>query len=158
MSAALQTEASTRFEALIGEGLAQARQGAVLVVEASGFPPARVKWLQRQLEQVVPGAAVQPAGEGLLVFLVKHAGPAESWLLGDRVRRQLTLTGWEGAVVSSASWPVQGSSPMEVMAAALAGLFDERSRLDRERAERDVLVEVDGQAFDFCSAGELLSG
>lgn len=148
----------SNFEDLVDEGFALARQGAVLVVEAPGFHPTRVRWLGQQLAELVPGSAVHAAGDSLFVILVRHAGPAESWLLVERVRRQLAKTGWEQAVVASASWPVQGSSPMDVVAAALASLFDERSRLEGEQHRRDVFLDVDGGGFNWASAGELLTG
>ena len=159
MSAALEIEAQgSNFEDLVTEGFAKARQGAVLVVEARGFHPTRVRWLGQQLGQLIPGAAVHPAGDSLFVILVRHAGPAEAWLMVERLRRQLGKTGWERAVVASACWPVQGSSPMDVVAAALASLFDERMRVEAELHRADVLIDFDGGAFNWASAGELLSG
>jgi hypothetical protein len=48
---------------------------------------------------------------------------------------------------------------MDVVAAALASLYDERERLERRISEREVRLEVDGhENFDWASAGELLSG
>ena len=151
-------EPSPTFEDVVNEGFARARQGSVLVVEARGFHPTRLRWLGRELGQLVPGGAVHPAGDSLFVVLVRHAGPAESWLLVERVRRQLAKTGWERAVVAAATWPVQGSSPMDVVAAALASLFDERSRLETELHKHDVFLDLDGGGFNWASAGELLSG
>ena len=151
-------EQNLTFEDIVNEGFAKARQGAVLVVEARGFHPTRQRWLGLQLAQLVPGGAVHAAGDSLFVILVRHAGPAESWLLVERVRRQLAKTGWERAVVASASWPVQGSSPMDVVAAALASLFDERTRVETELHRHDVFLDLDGGGFNWASAGELLSG
>ena len=146
MSAAREIEEQgSSFEGIVTEGFAKARQGAVLVVEARGFHPTRVRWLGQQLSQLIPGGAV-------------HAGPAESWLMVERLRRQLAKTGWERAVVASACWPVQGSSPMDVVAAALASLFDERLRVETELHRADVFIDFEGGAFNWASAGELLSG
>lgn len=159
MSAAQETEDPTSsFEEIVNEGFARARQGAVLVVEARGFHPTRVRWLGQQLGQLVPGSAVHSAGDSLFLILVRHAGPAETWLLVERLRRQLAKTGWERVVVASGCWPVQGSSPMDVVAAALASLFDERFRLESELHSRDIFVDFDGDGFNWSSAGELLSG
>ncbi len=163
MSAAREYEASSSFEALVAAGFERARQGAVLVVEARGLPAPRVRWLERQLSALIPGGAVHLAGDALFVIIVRHAGAAETWLLVERLRRQLTRTGWERAAVASATWPVQGSSPMDVVAAALASLFDERSRLEHEWSQREVWLQLDeqhggGSGFNWASAGELLSG
>ena len=159
MSAAREFEQSATFEEVVGEGFSRAGQGAVLVVEAQGLPSPRVRWLERQLASFIPGGAVHLAGDTLFVIVVRHAGPAETWLLVERLRRQLNKTGWDQAVVASASWPVQGSSPMDVVAAALASLFDERSRLEREWSRHEVWLELEGHGgFNWSSAGDLLSG
>ncbi|MDP1825353.1 MAG: hypothetical protein Q8L48_19000 [Archangium sp.] len=158
MSAQEAEQQPSSFEDVVNEGFARARQGAVLVVEARGFHPTRVRWLGQQLSQLVPGSAVHPAGDSLFLMLVRHAGPAETWLLVERLRRQLMKTGWDRVVVASGCWPVQGSSPMDVVAAALASLFDERFRVETELHTRDIFVDIDGGAFNWSSAGELLSG
>jgi hypothetical protein len=159
MSAAQQWQQTSSFEELVSEGFARARQGAVLVVEASGLPAPRVRWLERQLVASIPGGAVHLAGDALFVIIVRHAGPAETWLLVERLRRQLGKSGWERAVVASATWPVQGSSPMDVVAAALASLFDERTRFEHELSQREVWIEFEGHGgFNWASAGDLLSG
>lgn len=156
MSAALPLQEPTlNFEQLVEEGFSRARQGAVLVVDARG---AQLGWLSRKLSLLVPGSEVLDAGESLFILLVRHAGPAESWLLVDRARRQLKDWGWPRAVMASACWPMQGSSPMDVVASALASLFDERTRADAELTQADLQVEVDGSGFWWGAAGELLSG
>jgi len=159
MSAAAKWQEPTSFEELVSEGFSRARQGAVLVVEAQGLPPLRVRWLERQLVSSIPGGAVHLAGDALFVIIVRHAGPAETWLLVERLRRTLAKSGWERAVVASATWPVQGSSPMDVVAAALASLFDERSELEQEVNRREVWLDLEGHGgFNWASAGDLLSG
>ncbi|MFZ5439234.1 MAG: hypothetical protein ACOZQL_04455 [Myxococcota bacterium] len=159
MSAAHAYREETAFEALVSEAFGGARQGAVLVVEARDVPAPRLPWLQQLLSTSVPGGAVHLAGEGLLLIVVRHAGPAETWLLVERLRRKLPRSGWERVVVASATWPVQGSSPMDVVAAALASLFDERTRLEQEWSHREVWLEVDGHVgFNWGYAGELLTG
>lgn len=159
MSAATKWQETTSFEELVSEGFSRARQGAVLVVEAQGLPPLRVRWLERQLVTSIPGGAVHLAGDALFVIIVRHAGPAETWLLVERLRRTLAKSGWERAVVASATWPVQGSSPMDVVAAALASLFDERSELEQEVNRREVWLDLEGHGgFNWASAGDLLSG
>ena len=156
MSAAQPQEAPTpNFEQLVEDGFSRARQGAVLVLDARGAQPS---WLSRKLAQLVPGGEVLDAGDSLFILLVRHAGPAESWLLVERARRQLKEWGWNRAVMASACWPMQGSSPMDVVAAALASLFDERTRVDAELTKADLQVEVDGSGFWWGAAGELLSG
>ncbi len=148
-------EPLSNFEQLVEEGVSRARQGSVLVVDARGTQPA---WLRRKLALLVPGGELLDAGDSLFILLVRHAGPGESWLLVERARRQLKEWGWHRAVMASACWPMQGSSPMDVVAAALASLFDERTRVDAELTKADLQVEVDGSGFWWGSAGELLSG
>jgi hypothetical protein len=159
MSAARQFDPGSTFEDIVSEGFSRARQGAVIVVESRGLPAPRVRWLERQLMTSIPGGAVHLAGDSLFVILVRHAGPAETWLLVERLRRQLVKSGWEHTLVASATWPVQGSSPMDVVAAALASLFDERTRFEQERGQHEVWLELEGHGgFNWASAGDLLSG
>ena len=69
---ALEIEAQgSNFEDLVTEGFAKARQGAVLVVEARGFHPTRVRWLGQALERT----------HGCLVVLrVQLEGVNEPWV------------------------------------------------------------------------------
>lgn len=159
MSAAQQYQDESSFEALVAEAFGGARRGAVVVVEARGVPAPRLAWLHRALTSYVPGGVVHLAGDGLFVVIVRHAGPAETWLLVERLRRKLPRHGWDRAVVASATWPVQGSSSMDVVAAALASLFDERTRMEREVSRREVWLELEGHGgFNWDCAGELLTG
>lgn len=159
MSAALQYREETSFEEVVVEAFGGARQGAVVVVEAKGLPGPRLPWLERALVASVPGGVVHLAGDALFVIVLRHAGPAETWLMVERLRRQLPKQGWDRTVIASATWPVQGSSPMDVVAAALASLFDERTRLEHEWSRREVWLEIDGHgAFNWDCAGELLTG
>jgi hypothetical protein len=159
MSAAKQLEPDVSFEDLVDEGFEGTREGAVIIVESRGVPFPRQRWLARQLEGWLPGGVVHQA-ESLFVVLMRHAGAAETWMLVERLRRQLKKSGWDHVVVGSASWPMQGSTPMDVVAAALASLSDERERSEREWAMRELWFEVDASAggFNWASAGELLTG
>jgi hypothetical protein len=56
-----------------------------------------------------------------------------------------------------ATWPMQGSTPVEVVSAAAAALLDEHTRHD-ESATDEVRLEVDGQALFLGVAGDLLTG
>lgn len=145
-------------ETLVREAFSAARQGAVLVVEGKDYHPTRVRWLGHQLARDIAGAEVHRAGESLFLVLIPHAGPAEAWLVVDRLKRSLARTGWERAVVASATWPVQGSSPTDVVAAALAALFDARARLERETPGWTWAFDVDGQGLSFHAEAELLTG
>ncbi|MFT3710567.1 MAG: hypothetical protein QM817_23325 [Archangium sp.] len=151
--------AGVTFEELVTEGFAGTRQGAVIVVESKVLPTPRMRWLARQIEQLVPDGVVHFASEGLCVLVLRHAGPAETWLTVERMRRQFTAEqGWERTVVGSATWPVQGSTPMDVIAAALASLYDERERAEQEWGEVELRFEHDEHAERWASAGELLTG
>ena len=146
------------FEDVVAEGFAGARQGAVVLVEARGVPSQRRGWLARQVEQLLPGGLVHVAPEGLLLVLLRHTGPGEAWHLVERLKRQLAKTGWERTVVGSAVWPVQGHTPMDVVAAALVSLSDERERCEEEWALKETLFAVDDERFTWASASELLTG
>lgn len=134
------------------------RQGAVIVVESRELPSPRHRWLARQVEAALPGGIVHAASDGLIVVLLRHAGPAETWLMVERLRRSLARTGWEKAVTASATWPMQGYTPMDVIAAALASLSDERARAEAEWAEQELQLSLDDGDSRFDSAGELLTG
>lgn len=160
MSAAEKLQPEVSFEELVEDGFDGARQGAVILVESRGVPFPRQRWLSRQLEQWVPGGVVHEA-EGYCVIILRHAGPAETWLLTDRMRRQLKKSGWDHVVVSAATWPMQGSTAMDVVAAALASLYDERERAERDWAARELWLEVEAAqtgGFHWASAGDLLTG
>lgn len=147
------------FEELVTQEVSQARQGAVVVVEARGLPSARMRWLERQLETSLQRGVVLQAAESLVLVVVPGVGPAETWLTVERLRRQLANNGWERAVVGFATWPVQGSSPMDVVAAALASLFDEHARIEAELAQEELHLDLQEHGgFRFASAGDLLSG
>lgn len=158
MSAAQRIEGNLSFEELVAEGFEGTRQGAVIVVESRELPTPRLRWLARHVESMVAGGMVHAASDGLIVVLLRHAGPAETWLVVERMRRSLVHTGWEKTVVGSATWPVQGSTPMDVIAAALASLYDERERAEAAWAEHELSLDVDERASSFASAGELLTG
>lgn len=140
------------------EELGRSRQGAVLLVDGSALPRARLHWLKRQLELLVPDTDVHAANDVLFLLVVPHVGAAETWLLVERLRRQLGRTGWERAVVASACWPLQGTSPMDVVAAALAALFDERLQHGEEPITFETAFDFDEASLDFEPAGELLTG
>ena len=115
MSAAVELADSTlNFERVVESGFGDARQGVVIVVEARGVHP-RGR-LGQLLAILIPGGAVHAAGESLFVILVRHAGPAESWLMVERARTKLREAGWDRVAMASACWPIQGSSPMHVVA------------------------------------------
>ena len=51
-----------------------------------------------------------------------------------------------------------GQAELDV-AAALASLFDERTRFEQERGQHEVWLELEGHGgFNWASAGDLLSG
>jgi hypothetical protein len=120
------------------------REGAVIVVDASRYHPTRVRWLARAL---AAEGTVHLAGEGLVLLVLGGVGLAEAWLVLERVRQQIEEDGWAYAVASMACWPLHGSSTTDVVAAALAGLVDERARAD---------PPVDHG--DWTAAGEFLTG
>lgn len=152
-------EEAVSFEQLVEDGFAETRQGAVIVVESRELPSPRHRWLARQVESLIPGGIVHSASDGLIVVLVRHAGPAETWLIVERMRRSLLCTGWEKTVVGSATWPMQGVTPMDVIAAALASLYDERERAEAMWAEQELQLELDeDRSIGIASAGELLTG
>ena len=150
-------DVSQGFEAFVAESFGNARQGAVLVVEAPHTLGARAAWLERQLPVLVPGA-LHVGPDGLYLLIVPHVGAAEAWLLVEHLRRQLERAGWEGLVVASASWPLQGSSPMDAVAASLAALLDERTNMDALIRGDDGSFMIGDEDFSFGNAGELLTG
>jgi hypothetical protein len=158
MSAAERLEGGVSFEELVAEGFDGTRQGAVIIVESRAVPTARHRWLARQVEALAPDGVVHAASDGLIVVLLRHAGPGETWVVVERMRRGLMRSGWEHTVVGSATWPVQGSTPMDVIAAALASLYDERERCEALWLEQELTLAVDDRTSSFASAGELLTG
>lgn len=160
MSAARRIEEeAVSFEQLVAEGFDDTRQGAVIVVESRELPSPRHRWLARQVESLIPGGVVHSASDGLIVVLVRHAGAAETWLIVERMRRTLLRTGWEKTVIGSATWPMQGVTPMDVIAAALASLYDERERAEAIWSESELQFTLeDDRSVPIASAGELLTG
>ena len=156
MSAA--REGQFHVEACVRDAFSAARQGTVILVDGAALPRARVHWLKRQLELSMPDVDVHAANETLFMMVVPHLGAAEAWLLGERLRRQLARNGWERAVVASACWPVQGSSAMDVVAAALAALFDQRLQHSDPFHAHESVFDFDEGALEFAPAGELLTG
>jgi hypothetical protein len=159
MSATVYREVGSPVESLVALAISRARQGAVLVFDAPGLTSSRAAWLERQLSTQVPGSGLHRASPSLFVMVVRHLGPAATWILVERLKRQLQKTGSDRIALASANWPVQGSTSTDLMASALAALSDERGRLEVELAKTEGWFEFDGnQGLHLSCEGEFLSG
>lgn len=144
------------FDRAVGEAMSAQARGAVLLLEVVPPWPLQVLWLEEQLRSVAPDCVLHHAGDSVLAVLLADVGLAEAYTLKERLG-QRALTHRLQLFVGLASWPVQGSSPMDVVAAAAASLLDEHARYQSDLGD-EVMLDLDGLAVAMGSAGELLTG
>lgn len=144
------------FDASVAAALQTFRRGVVLLLEVVPPWPLQVRWLEQQVKQVAPSGVVHWAGEALLAVVIGELGPAEAWVLQERLKDR-AATHHVGLFVGCATWPMQGSSAMDLVAAAAASLLDEHNRY-RESMGDEVAFEIDGVSVSLGVAGELLTG
>ncbi len=144
------------FDARLTRAMATSTRGAVLLLEVIPPWPLQVRWLEQQLRALAPEALVRTAGDSVLAVLVTGMGPAEAWSLQERLRDRARAHRMQ-LFVGVASWPVQGSVAIDVVAAAAATLLDEHARYQEDLGD-EVMIDLDGLAFALGSAGELLTG
>lgn len=136
--------------------MASGRTGVVLLLELLPPWPLQMHWLDHQVRVLAPAATRRPAGDSVLAVFLSEAGVAEGWRLKEELRERAIaqhITLFAGL----ASWPGQGSTPMDVVAAAAAGLVDEQSSY-RDSLGEEVRLELDGLLLALGVAGEFLSG
>lgn len=136
--------------------MASTQTGVVLLLELLPPWPLQMHWLDHQVRVLAPAATRQSAGESVLAVFLSGAGVAEGWRLKEELRERAIaqhITLFAGL----ASWPGQGSTPMDVVAAAAAGLVDEQSSY-RDSLGEEVRLELDGLLLALGVAGEFLSG
>lgn len=156
MTAAPQAEPGAQtFDQQVAGVMAMARCGTVLLLQLVPPWPLQVRWLEHQLAQLEPSALLHD-GESVLAVVAPGLDAAQGWRLMERLRERATRHRLN-LLVGLATWPVQGSRPMQVVAAAAAALHDEQLRLQPDRGD-ELLFEIDGHRLTLGVAGELLTG
>jgi hypothetical protein len=143
------------FDWRVGEAMREARSGAVLLLELRPPWPLQVQWLEHQLAHLSPGAVLHDGG-AVLAVLAPGLDAGEAWTLMQQLRDRAEAHRLQ-LIVGLATWPMQGSTPVEVVAAAAAALVDEHAR-SSDAGREEVLFEVDGHVVTLGLAGELLTG
>ena len=113
-------------------------------------------WLDRQVHLLAPKGVRRSAGESVLAVFLVDADVAQGWQL----REQLLERAAAHHVIlfaGLASWPVQGSTPMNVLAAAAAALADEQASFHASMGE-EVKLEIEGLWLPLGVAGDFLTG
>lgn len=136
--------------------MASGQIGVVLLLELLPPWPLQMHWLDHQVRVLAPAATRRPAGESVLAVFLSGAGVIEGWQLKEQLRERAIaqhITLFAGL----ASWPAQGSTPMDVVAAAAAALLDEQSSF-RDALGEELRLELDGTLLALGVAGEFLTG
>jgi len=133
------------FDAVVAAAMSSSFRGAVFLLEVVPPWPLQVRWLEQQVRVVAPTGLVHSAGEALL-----------AWVLQERLRERASTHGVR-LFVGCATWPLQGSSAMGLVAAAAASLLDEHTRYQESLGD-EVLFDLDGLSLTLDLAGELLTG
>jgi hypothetical protein len=144
------------FDRSVGEAMSSHGRGAVLLLEVVPPWPLQVLWLEEQLHAIAPRCVLHHAGDAVLAVLLPDVGLAEAYTLKERLAHRALVHRLQ-LFVGLASWPVQGSSPMDVVAAAAASLLDAHASHQSELGD-EVLLDLDGLSVAMGSAGELLTG
>lgn len=144
------------FDGRVAEAMSSERCGAVLLLELAPPWPLQVRWLARQLQGLEPRALMHDAGEAVLAVVAPGLGADEGWSLRERLRERAEQAHLR-LLVGLATWPVQGSSPMEVVAAAAAALLDEHAQQEQEPND-EARFMLDGDEILLGVAGVLLTG
>jgi hypothetical protein len=144
------------FDAQVSRAMGVAARGAVLLLEVIPPWPLQLRWLGQQLRVLAPQALVRTSGDSVLAAMVTGIGPAEAWSLQERLRDRARAHRMQ-LFLGVASWPVQGSTAIDVVAAAAATLLDEHARYQEDMGD-EVMLDLDGLAVALGSAGELLTG
>jgi hypothetical protein len=147
---------TSAFDERVAEAMKETRFGAVLLLELVPPWPLQVRWLKHQLAQLCPVAVLHDAGESVLAVLAPGLGTGSAWALMEHLRERATHTHLD-LLMGVATWPIQGSTPVEVVSAAAAALLDEHAR-HAQGANDETQFEVDGRALFLDLAGELLTG
>lgn len=132
------------------------RTGVVLLFELTAPSASQRRWLVQEVRRLAPGAVLRAAQGHVLAVLMPGAGVAEGWHL-MQVLRDLALAHHATLFAGLASWPGQGSTPVDVLASAAAALHDEASAF-RLVAGEELRLELDGEEVSLGAAGELLTG
>jgi hypothetical protein len=144
------------FDAVVAAAVGSSLRGAVFLLEVVPPWPLQVRWLEQQVRVVAPSGLVHSAGEALLAVVVADMGPAEAWVLQERLRERASTHGVR-LFAGCGTWPLQGSSAMGLVAAAAASLLDEHTRYQESLGD-EVLFDLDGLSIALDFAGELLTG
>lgn len=144
------------FDAELAEVMSSSRTGVVLLLELVSSWPLQMRWLDRQVDLLAPEAIRRSSGEALLAVLLADAGLPRGW----RLRNQLLERAQAhhvSVLAGLSSWPVQGSTSMDVLAAAAAALLDEQSSY-RQSITEELKVDLDGRELALNVAGDFLTG
>jgi hypothetical protein len=145
------------FDLRLASAMRSSRQGAVLLIELAPRSPLELRWLKHELGQLEPRAMLHDAGESVLAIVAPELGANEAWLLMEHLKERAGRAHIH-MLVGLASWPLQGSHTVEVVAAAAAALLDEHAQAQHVATDDEVCFEVDGFALAVGAAGELLTG
>lgn len=144
------------FDLRLAQAMRRARGGAILLIEMAPRWPLQVTWLERVIAQLEPRGMLHDAGDAVLAIIAPEVPANEAWLLMEHLRERAEAAHMH-LLVGMATWPVQGSTPVEVVAAAAAALLDEHARLNAA-ADDELKIDFDGRDIVMGAVGELLTG
>jgi hypothetical protein len=144
------------FDVRVADAMTGARCGAMLLLELAPPWPLQVRWLARQLEVLEPRALLHDGGDVVLAVVAPGLGADEGWILKERLLERAEQAHLR-LLVGLATWPVQGSSPTEVVAAAAAALLDEHANQAQQPSDEARFI-LDGDEIYLGVAGVLLTG
>jgi hypothetical protein len=152
-----EVEARREVEVELAEALVTTPVGVLVLVEPSMAVSRLPHLLLESVElELGRGASVHVLSERLVALLCPNATLFDGWNRVEAVRHHFAAH-YLRVHLGLGAWPTQGFTTIDVFGAAIAGLIDDRARMN-ELEDEDHVLEVDGSELRWSSVSDLLSG